>query len=40
MEKLPVSVSLNCVCLVAQEESVAAECEQGCAQVSSVSSCL
>lgn len=40
MENLPESVSLNCVCLVAQEEAVAAECEQGCAQVSSVRSCL
>lgn len=37
MEKLQESVSLYCVYLVGQDEAVGAECEQGCAQVSSVS---
>jgi hypothetical protein len=37
MENLPESVSLYCVYLVGQDEAVGAECEQGCAQVSSVS---
>lgn len=36
MKELPESGSLCCVYLLGQDEAVAAECEQSCAQVGSV----
>ena len=36
MKELPESGSLCCVYLLGQDETVVAECEQGCAEVGSV----